>query len=897
MQLRPYQQQLKADIYQQWDAGARNVAAVLPTGGGKTVVFGSVVHDHGGYSCSIAHRQELVGQISLALARERIRHQIIAPQSVISDIVQTHTRETGQNWSDPTAKAGVAGVQSLLSRRKDPRLAQWFRRVDLWVQDECFTAGTLIDGRPISELKPGESVTAFDEATGEFEQCRIVRLFKNKAPRHMMRIIAGHHVLDCTAGHPFWTKRGWVNAGELRCDDELYELRQADYGNQRAPTVQVQEDRQDLLRSGVRSRAQGQESQTKAKTGTSEGALYDVRKGCRPVEAPVQPMEEHWQSVLRENMQRSVPVEKVIGNDGTNQPEIRIGKDEEQQPDGEPGNQTEGFTDAEGYQSSTENQRRKRQTTNRGGSNAQSPVRGHGVSATDGCENGHRRDGLLPAVLQDRLRSCAAEDSDRSGRQQSLRDQETGTGRQEGCVPVWLRVDSVQILESDDIERSGAGVHDGHVYNIEVEHLHTYVADGIVVHNCHHLLAGNQWGKAAALFPNARGLGVTATPLRADGAGLGRHADGVFDAMVEGPPMRWLIDQGFLTDYRVFAPPPHLIMDDSDIGSTGDYKQHAVTAKFRKAKNQIIGDIVGQYQRIAAGKKGVVFVPDVEDAIDTAAAFNLAGIPAAAVSAKTPDRERLAAVAKLRRGDLQVLVNVDLFGEGFDLPSVEVVSMARPTMSYGLYAQQFGRALRLMDGKDYAIIIDHVGNVQRHGLPDRPRIWTLDRVERGARKERDPDLIPTKSCQGCTAVYEATHAACPYCGHVNQPAGRQTPEQVDGDLIELDPSVLAEMRAEVERIDQSPADLRAWMQRGGAPSVAVNGAVANHRKRQEAQEALRATMAMYGGHQKAAGRDKREAQKRFFWRYGVDVLSAQALGRREAEELTVRIATDLLTLK
>lgn len=552
MQLRPYQQQCKNEVYDLWQLNPlANVLAVKPTGAGKTVTMASIIHDHNGPSCAIAHRQELVGQISQALAREGIRHRIIAPQSVIRDIVQAHTRELGQSWYDPSSQAAVAGVDTLL-RRADT-LVDWMRSVTLWVTDEA-----------------------------------------------------------------------------------------------------------------------------------------------------------------------------------------------------------------------------------------------------------------------------------------------------------------------------------------------------------HHLLADNKWGRAAELFPNAKGLGVTATPLRADGAGLGRHADGVFDHMVEGPSMRWLIDNKYLTDYRIFAPPSDFEIDDSAIGSTGDYSAPKMRAAARKS--HIIGDVVTHYQRIAPGKLGVVFATDIEIATDIAAQFRSAGVAAEVVSSKTSDRERAAILRRFKARELTVLVNVDLFGEGFDLPAIEVVSMARPTMSYALYVQQFGRALRLMDGKTEAIIIDHVGNVQRHGLPDKPRIWSLDRVERKAKTARDPDMIPTRTCigntdhPGCMAVYEAIFDVCPYCGTPWEPAGRGRPEQVDGNLLELDPAILAQMRGEVARIDEDPAKLRQRMERGGAPGVAIGGALKNHKNRQEAQGKLRDTIALWAGYQRAAGRDDAESYKRFFWRYGVDVLGAQALGLREAEALTAKIAEDLLTI-
>jgi superfamily II DNA or RNA helicase len=271
----------------------------------------------------------------------------------------------------------------------------------------------------------------------------------------------------------------------------------------------------------------------------------------------------------------------------------------------------------------------------------------------------------------------------------------------------------------------------------------------------HHQQADNKWGTAAAMFPNAKGLGVTATPLRGDGKGLGRHNDGLYDVMVDGPTPRELIDMGYLTDYRIIAPRSDLIIDDQGVGASGDWSRAQLKAAAKKS--HIIGDVVGHYLKFARGKLGVTFATDVETATDIAERFNTAGVPAEVISAKTPDADRMAIMARFKRRELLQLVNVDILGEGVDVPAIEVVSMARPTQSFALFSQQFGRALRLMiDGSLYpiwdtltseerrahiaaskkprAIIIDHVGNVERmakqYGLPDYPPVWSLDRRER-----------------------------------------------------------------------------------------------------------------------------------------------------------------------
>lgn len=400
----------------------------------------------------------------------------------------------------------------------------------------------------------------------------------------------------------------------------------------------------------------------------------------------------------------------------------------------------------------------------------------------------------------------------------------------------------------------------------------------------HHVLRENKWGKACRMFPNARGVGWTATPGRADGYGLGRTSDGVFDAMVQGPSMRWLIDNRYLTDYRVFCPPSDVDLSNVTVTASGDYSP----PKLREAvhKSHIVGDIVEHYKRIAPGKLGITFAVDVEHAEEITRAFRAAGVRAEIVTSDTPDGLRASILRRFRNREIDQLVNVDLFGEGFDLPAIEVVSMGRPTASFNLFAQQFGRALRLLAGKSHGLIIDHVGNVLRHGLPDRQRSWSLGRRERRKAYEQS-DVEPMRICAECTAPYSRFKTQCPYCGFEAEPPSRAAPEFVDGDLIELDPAVLADMRGEVERIDGDPPRL------GHVDGIAQAGMAKQWRARQEAQRELRASIALWAGWQDTQGRDLHEQYRRFYHGFGVDVLSAQALGTPEATDLRTRIENTL----
>jgi DNA repair protein RadD len=401
---------------------------------------------------------------------------------------------------------------------------------------------------------------------------------------------------------------------------------------------------------------------------------------------------------------------------------------------------------------------------------------------------------------------------------------------------------------------------------------------------CHHFLQDNMWGTGVAMFPNALGVGFTASPIRCDRKSLHREQGGCFDHMVVGPSMRELIDQGFLADYRIFGPPQSIPDADLKVStSTGDFTQPSL----RKAaeKSTITGDIVRHYLDIAGGARGITFVVDVESANKTAQAFRDAGVPAEAVSAKTPDTTRNEIIRKFERGVIKQLVNVDLFGEGFDVPAVEVVSMGRPTQSFGLYLQQFGRALRRSEGKSHGIVIDHVGNVKRHGLPDAVRNWSLLSDKRGRKVIRDPDVMPVTTCVICFQAYEAVTKTCPHCGHTQEPESRSKPEFVDGDLIEFSPELLAQLRASAVDVETEVFHVPNAIK--GTP--AEGRAVRQFGEKQLAQKQLREAIALWAGVRRDRGMDDSEIYRRFYHTFGIDVLSAQGLNKASAEELKSKI--------
>ncbi len=437
---------------------------------------------------------------------------------------------------------------------------------------------------------------------------------------------------------------------------------------------------------------------------------------------------------------------------------------------------------------------------------------------------------------------------------------------------------------------------------------------GLVVQDeGHHVANDNKWMQAQAMFPSARGLLVTAHAIRADGRGLGRPpaGDGLVDELVVGPCARELISRGFLCDYRLIAPPSDIHVDDIRIGDSGEYNQTEVRARVHGSKT-IVGDVVKHYRKFADGKLGITFAVDVQAAAEIAAKYRSEGIPAEVITAKTPLAVRGQLMRKFRAREVLQLVSVDVLGEGVDVPAVEVVSMARPTASFQLYGQQFGRALRMMltdeqnatwndrtdaqrlaeiaaSAKPKAIIIDHVENYLHHGLPDVERPYSLARRERSSRKKKLDD-IPLRYCVNpeCLIAYEATLSACPECGEPKPPPARRgTPEEVDGNCLELDPEVLHAMRVEQAKVD-GPARIPP-----GAADIVMRSIHKNHNAQREAQHELRRAMALWAGWRTHIGRDQAEVQREFFYKFGHDVLSAQVLGVGEAEELRARIAAEL----
>lgn len=404
---------------------------------------------------------------------------------------------------------------------------------------------------------------------------------------------------------------------------------------------------------------------------------------------------------------------------------------------------------------------------------------------------------------------------------------------------------------------------------------------------CHHLLKKNKWGKALEYFINAHGLGVTATPNRADRQGLNANSDGFMNDLIIGPTTRFLIEQGYLADYEIVCPKSDLEVDDSQLSANGDWSNQTLRKAAKKSK--IVGDVVSNYIKYAFNRKAIVFATDIETATEIAEDFNANGIKAVSLNGKSQPAYREQSIDLFTKGDVRVLVNVDLFDEGFNVSDCDIVIMARPTASLSKYLQAIGRALRPAPNKT-ALIIDHVSNVIRHGLPDIPRQWTLERREKRAKINKDPDEIDLTVCKNCLKPYEKFRTVCPYCGSekpLPEPKDR-TIETIEGDLVLLDRETLEKLRAST--VLEPPGQVANRVARV-AGIIAGKGAANRQLEKISAQEDLKEAIAQWAAIERKKGFNDREIYRRFYLSTGFDVLTALSGERNKLDyiETTNRV--------
>lgn len=294
----------------------------------------------------------------------------------------------------------------------------------------------------------------------------------------------------------------------------------------------------------------------------------------------------------------------------------------------------------------------------------------------------------------------------------------------------------------------------------------------LIVDEAHHTTAGT-WAKVVEHFDSARLLGVSATPIRLDGRGLGEH----YQSMVIGPSARWLTENGFLANAKVLAPPG--IQTKGLRKRMGDFDMKQAEGLLQEG--QAMGDCLTHYRQHLPGQTAIAFCCSVAHAKAVAGLFQANGVAAASIDGKMDAGRRRALLASLGRGEIKVLTSCALIGEGVDVPSVGGCILLRPTQSTALHLQMIGRCLRPSPGKSRAVILDHVGNTLRLGHHLEEREWTLD----GERKTSGKKVTAVKVCPKCFAAMSAQISQCEECGHRFAPEPRRELTTVNGTLQEL----------------------------------------------------------------------------------------------------------------
>jgi superfamily II DNA or RNA helicase len=308
----------------------------------------------------------------------------------------------------------------------------------------------------------------------------------------------------------------------------------------------------------------------------------------------------------------------------------------------------------------------------------------------------------------------------------------------------------------------------------------------VIVDECH-LAVATTYKKVLGKIGNPVLLGLTGTPCRLDGRGLGE----LFDEIIPTCSTGTLISEGLLAPIKYFA--PHRPDLTGLRMQAGDYKQADIDAEMDRST--ITGDAIEHYRKHCDGKRAVAFCTSIKHAEHVAEEFQAAGYKAVAISGESKTAERKAALSGLRSGELQVVCNAQLWVAGVDVPEIECIVLLRPSKSLTFYLQSIGRGLRTAPGKKHLTVLDHAGCIFEHGPPDMERRWTL------ASRQKKEGVTPVRQCPACFCAHPPA-PVCPECGYRYPAADRDGPEEVDGELGEIDLRQAAALEKIAKRKEQ-----------------------------------------------------------------------------------------------
>lgn len=328
--------------------------------------------------------------------------------------------------------------------------------------------------------------------------------------------------------------------------------------------------------------------------------------------------------------------------------------------------------------------------------------------------------------------------------------------------------------------------------------------DLIITDENHHAPA-NSYIKIYNRFPNAKRLGVTATPVN-----YGRGLITTNDTLIVGVSVQWLIENNYLSKFEYYA--PKTLVEVSKLRTTaGDYNQQDILAQIDKPK--IYGDTIKCYNKYANGLKTIAFCSSINHSKKTAEEFNNNGIPARHLDGKTDKETRKNIMNEFRSGSIKVICNYEIISEGVSVDDCSCCMLLKPTKSLILYVQSSMRCMRYQEGKT-AIILDMVGNYARHGLPDTERKWSLENAKKKRYNVEEQD-VKIRLCGKCLLVYSGTGRICKYCGYDNGKTQREIEEDKQAELEQIKKAEKREVAKAVtlndyKKIEKSRGYKKGW---------------------------------------------------------------------------------------
>lgn len=664
IQLRDYQVEATNGVLSHIKKWERRLLIVLATGLGKTTVFsnlaGIVKKASWKQTLILAHRDELLTQ-----AKDRV--ELMNPGILVGV-------EWGANMATGKEDVIVASVQTL-GRSTSERIKKFDpKNFGLIVIDECFIAGTKVSGKNIEDIRVWDIVDSFNEKTMKIVKKRVTRLFKNKIQQLVEVKLADSRIIVCTPWHPFLTQDWWKEAYLLSNIDKVYSFHYND-------NITIKYD-SNLLTLQERTRS---------------NIKMEKRNG------------EEMKSLLLRWMQERVSENYIIRNN--EQDEQNICKQENENKEPYENSWSKRKNEEEFIRKKIQGKGMKRKN-NKTTTSFVWKIKMKRVWAwSSGTNKENSRE--YSTQLQNWYSQQREKDSYRNWWEKPQIDSADRKGQEKRESISIIGVEGVTFLEWRNWQWLNEMYGDGCVYNIEVEDTHTYIANGIIVHNCHHSTSDTYrnileyFGSKTDTHPVI--LGVTATPNRADWEDLKE----IFDHVVCNYDIKYGIQNGYLSNIKAYT--VNTETDISEVGMTAwDFKIGELgEAVNTEARNELI---IETYKKLLKGKKAIAFCVNVEHSKTLAEAFREKKISAESVTGDTPKEERDKIMDDYKNGKLQILCNCLVATEGFDAPTTEGILLARPTKSESLFIQMAGRWLRISEGKEHVKLIDFVDNTKNNSI-------------------------------------------------------------------------------------------------------------------------------------------------------------------------------------